>query len=49
MVNLEYNVNNQAHNSTYKKLAVQWLNNALCFVSISVLVSVSRFEFANFL
>ena len=26
-----------AHNSTYKKLAVQWLNEALCFVSSSVL------------
>ena len=25
-------------NSTYKKLAVQWLNEALCFVSSSVLV-----------
>ncbi|MBK7797542.1 MAG: hypothetical protein IPJ53_00365 [Saprospiraceae bacterium] len=24
-------------NSTYKKLAVQWLNQALCFVSSSVL------------
>ena len=24
------------HNSTYKKLAVQWLNEALCFVSSSV-------------
>lgn len=24
-------------NSTYKKLAVQWLNEALCFVSGSVL------------
>jgi len=24
-------------NSTYKKLAVQWLNDALCFVSSSVL------------
>ena len=24
---------NTAHNSTYKKLAVQWLNEALCFVS----------------
>jgi len=22
-----------AHNRTYKKLAVQWLNEALCFVS----------------
>jgi hypothetical protein len=22
-----------AHNSTYKKLAVQWLNEVLCFVS----------------
>jgi len=26
-----------AYNSTYKKLAVQWLNEALCFVSNSVL------------
>ncbi len=26
-----------AGNSTYKKLAVQWLNKALCFVSSSVL------------
>ncbi|MFA7381257.1 MAG: hypothetical protein WC150_12415 [Bacteroidia bacterium] len=25
-----------AHNSTYKKLAVQWLNEALCFVSSSL-------------
>jgi len=25
-----------ACNSTYKKLAVQWLNEALCFVSSSV-------------
>jgi len=24
------------HNSTYKKLAVQWLNEDLCFVSSSV-------------
>src|SRR5690606_31773834 len=26
-----------AYNSTYKKLAVQWLNEALCFVSSSEL------------
>jgi len=26
-----------AYNSTYKKLAVQWLNEALCFVSSSAL------------
>jgi len=26
-----------AGNSTYKKLAVQWLNETLCFVSSSVL------------
>ena len=26
-----------AHNSSYKKLAVQWLNEALCFVSNLVL------------
>jgi len=25
-----------AYNSTYKKLAVQWLKEALCFVSSSV-------------
>jgi hypothetical protein len=25
-----------AYNSTYKKLAVQWLNEALCFVSTFV-------------
>ena len=25
-----------AHNSSYKKLAVQWLKEALCFVSSSV-------------
>jgi len=25
-----------AYNSTYKKLAVQWLNEALCFVSASL-------------
>ena len=29
-------VRSPAHNSTYKKLAVQWLNEALCFVSSSV-------------
>ncbi len=29
--------NNTAYNSTYKKLAVQLLNEALCFVSSSVL------------
>jgi hypothetical protein len=27
-----------AGNSTYKKLAVQWLNEALCFVSSLVLI-----------
>ena len=27
-----------AGNSTYKKLAVQWLNEALCFVSSLVVV-----------
>ena len=29
-----------AHNSTYKKLAVQRFNQALCFVSISVLADI---------
>jgi len=27
-------------NSTYKKLAVQWLNEALCFVSSSVVTDI---------
>jgi hypothetical protein len=44
------------HNSTYKKLAVQWLNEVLCFVSSSVVADsfvlpclpVGR-EIANFL
>ena len=30
------------HNSTYKKLAIQWLNEALCFVSSSVLADSFR-------
>ncbi len=30
------NERNTGANSTYKKLAVQWLNEALCFVSSSV-------------
>jgi hypothetical protein len=35
MTNIEVKT---AHNSTYKKLAVQWLNEVLCFYSSSVLV-----------
>jgi len=31
-----------AANSTYKKLAVQWLNEALCFVPSSVLAGSFR-------
>ena len=31
-----------AGNSSYKKLAVQWLNEALCFVSSSVLADSFR-------
>ena len=31
-----------AANSTYKKLAVQWLNEHLCFVSSSVLADSFR-------
>jgi hypothetical protein len=30
------------YNSTYKKLAVQWLNEALCFVSSAVLADSFR-------
>jgi hypothetical protein len=32
----------RTHNSTYKKLAVQWLNEALGFVSSSVLADSFR-------
>jgi len=31
-----------AYNSTYKKLAVQWLNEALCFVSSFVVADSFR-------
>jgi hypothetical protein len=31
-----------AYNSTYKKLAVQWLNEALCFVSSAVVADSFR-------
>jgi hypothetical protein len=34
--NLKAIVETPASNSTYKKLALQWLNEALCFVSSSV-------------
>jgi hypothetical protein len=34
-----------AANSSYKKLAVQWLNEALCFVSSSVVAD--RFRLRN--
>jgi len=30
------------HNSTYMKLAVQWLNETLCFVSSSVVADSFR-------
>jgi hypothetical protein len=36
-------------NSTYKKLAVQWLIEALCFVSSFVVADSLCFEIANFL
>jgi hypothetical protein len=32
----------RTHNSTYKKLAVQWLNEVLCFVSSSVVADSLR-------
>jgi hypothetical protein len=31
-----------AHNSTYKKFAVQWLNEALCFLSSFVVADPPR-------
>jgi hypothetical protein len=30
------------HNSTYKKLAVQWLHEVLCFISSSVVADSFR-------
>ena len=35
---------NAAHNNTYKKLAVQWLNEALCNISHSVLAGSLAFR-----
>ncbi len=34
--------NSPAANSTYKKLAVQWLHETLCFVSSSVVADCFR-------
>jgi hypothetical protein len=34
--------NTTGYNSTYKKLAVQWLSEALCFVSSSVVADSFR-------
>jgi len=38
-MNLNKNTISTAANSTYPKVAVQWLNQALCFVSSSVLAN----------
>jgi hypothetical protein len=35
---MQKNKEQRTANSTYKKLAVQWLNEALCFVSSFVVV-----------
>ena len=40
--NLEYKTQSRTANSTYKKLAVRWLNKVLCFVSSSVLADPPR-------
>ena len=37
-----------AHNSTYPKVAVQWLNQALCFYQSLCLVDSKCFEIATF-
>lgn len=50
MLNFDNNISSRlggrtrkpATNSSYKKLAVQWLNKALCFVSSSVLADSFR-------
>ena len=38
----EGNRKSTGYNSTYKKLAVQWLNEALCFVSSLVVADSFR-------
>jgi hypothetical protein len=38
-----------ACNSIYKKLAVQWLNEALCFVSSAAVADSFVSEIANFM
>jgi hypothetical protein len=43
LINTE-NTRKPAHNSTYKKLAVQWLNEALCFVSSAVVADSFRLQ-----
>src|SRR5690554_6738790 len=35
-------IESRPHNSTYKKLAAQWVNEAWCFVSSSVVVNSFR-------
>ena len=42
MADLNSEQRSPAHNSTYKKLAVQWLNEALCFKSSSMLADSFR-------
>jgi hypothetical protein len=37
-----------AGNSTYPKVAVQWLNQALCFYQVQCWQTVKRFEIATF-
>jgi len=41
-MNLKRKTNKVADNSTYNKLAVQWLNEASCFVSSFVLAESFR-------
>ncbi len=38
-----------AYNSTYKKLAVQWLDEALCFVSSLVVADSFRLRYRQLL
>jgi hypothetical protein len=42
MVQMADRIEQHTANSTYKKLAVQWLNEALCFVSNSVVADSFR-------
>ena len=46
-VTMQKNKEQRTANSTYKKLAVQWLNEALCFVSIPIAIGSGGRQFSS--